>query len=198
MSSLSVGLTGGLASGKSTLSTWLEESGCLVVEADRLVAELYRPGDPGARAVGELFGAEMLADDGSVDQSRLADLVFSDDVARRRLEEAIHPMVGTRFRHIAEQSDGIVVLEASQLFEAGMASDFDLIVTVEADAETRVKRAVRRGLAEKDARARIAAQGSDVISRGRADVVIENHGSLGDLRRQAGELIELLQERAQS
>ena len=198
MSRLTVGLTGGLASGKSALSLWLAEAGCTVVDADRLVADSYRSGGPGARAVGELFGLEMLADDGSVDRLRLAERVFTDGSARTRLEQAIHPLVRNRFRRLASEHDGIVVLEATLLLEAGMASDFDIIVTVEADSERRVERAARRGLTEEEARDRIAAQGSDRMRRGGADIVIDNNGDLNDLRGQADDLIRRLRDLAEN
>jgi dephospho-CoA kinase len=197
MSRLTVGLTGGLASGKSTLAGWLAEAGLLVVDADRLVAEFYQPGGPGARVVGDLFGPEMLADDGSVDRPRLARQVFSDGIARTRLERAIHPLVRDHFQRVATEHDGIAVLEATLLIEAGMASDFDLLVTVEAKSETRVERAIRRGLSAEEAEARVAAQGTDLMRRGGADIVIENDGNLEDFRRQAEGLIGHLQELAE-
>ncbi len=194
MSRLTVGLTGGLASGKSTLSGWLAEAGCTLVDADRLVADLYRPGGPGAHAVGELFGPEMLAADGSVDRARLAARVFSDDLARTRLEQAIHPLVRSHFRRVAAEHDGIVVLEATLLLEADMASDFNIIVTVEADSERRVERAAKRGLSEEEARGRIASQGTDLMRRGGADIVIANDGDLSEFRAQADGLIRRLRE----
>jgi dephospho-CoA kinase len=193
MSRLTVGLTGGLASGKSTLAGWLAEAGLLVVDADRLVAGFYQPGGPGARVVGDLFGPEMLADDGSVDRPRLAREVFADGIARSRLEQAIHPLVRDHFQRVAAEHDGIAVLEATLLIEAGMASDFDLVVTVEAESEKRVERAIRRGLSEEEARTRVAAQGTDLMRRGGADVVIENDGDLEDFRLQAEDLINRLQ-----
>jgi non-canonical purine NTP pyrophosphatase (RdgB/HAM1 family) len=98
-----LGLTGGLASGKTTVARLLAERGCTVVDADHLVAELYRPGEPGARVVEELFGGEFLQSDGSVDRKKLASRVFADDLARKRLETAIWPLVRRRFEALAER-----------------------------------------------------------------------------------------------
>src|SRR5262245_32981542 len=130
-SRLTVGLTGGLASGKSTVARWLEELGCTVVDADRLVADLYRPGAPGAEAVRRLFGDGMLDPRGAVDHKKLGTLVFGDAEARRQLEAAIHPLVGHAFATILEAATGIVVMEATLLVETGGAGRYDVLVTVE-------------------------------------------------------------------
>lgn len=192
---LLVGLTGGLASGKSTVARWLAEAGCTVVDADRLVAELYEPGGAGARRVVELFGGGLLDARGSVDRVRLAERVFSDAAARRRLEGAVHPLVRQRFAEIAAAAGGIVVLEATLLVEAGYGEDFDLVVTVEADRERRLERAVARGAEPEDARARLAAQGDGARRRAGSQRVIHNDGDLGDLRREVEALLGELRER---
>lgn len=190
MSAFTVGLTGGLASGKSTVAAWLRDAGYEVVDADRLVADLYRAGAAGERAVARLFGdAYLLHPDGGVDRARLSALVFRDPAARRRLEEAIHPLVRERFRDLAAAAHGVLVLEATLLVEAGYAPDFDLMVTVEAEAATRLARAVARGMTEDEARARLAAQPDGVARRAAADRILTNDGSLADLRRQADALI---------
>lgn len=177
-----VGLTGGLASGKTTVAGLLAERGCRVVDADQLVAALYRPGEPGAAAIRELFGEAVLTSEGGVDHPTLATRVFPDPAARRQVEEVIHPLVRERFRQIAESaSEDVVVLEATLLVEAGYVPDFDLILVVEAPESARLERAVRRGLAEDDARRRLAAQGGGATRREAADVVIVNDGSLADL-----------------
>ncbi|HRC87049.1 MAG TPA: dephospho-CoA kinase, partial [Thermoanaerobaculia bacterium] len=140
-----LGLTGGLASGKSTVGRWLSDLGYRVVDADRLVAELYRPGEAGSRKVAELFGADYLDAAGAVDRARLAGLVFHDPAARRRLEEAIHPLVRARFAELAAGSERPAVLEATLLVEAGYAPDFDAVVSVEAPEAIRLERAIARG-----------------------------------------------------
>lgn len=189
MSTLLVGLTGGLASGKSTVGRWLAEAGCHVVDADRLVAEHYRPGGEGAAAIAALLGPDMLDERGAVDHQKVARRVFADPEARRALEGAVHPLVRRRFEEVARTTPGIVVLEATLLVEAGYAPMFDLVVTVEADPEVRVARAVARGLPEDQARARLAAQGDGEARRAAAHRVVENDGDLGDLRRQVDALV---------
>ena len=107
-----VGLTGGLASGKSTVARLLAEAGFQVVDADAIVAELYAPGEPGARAVAEKFGAKYLDKGGAVDKPRLARLVFSDDAARATLEAAIHPLVRAFFSRLATAAATPIVLRS--------------------------------------------------------------------------------------
>jgi dephospho-CoA kinase len=204
-----VGITGGLASGKSTVAGWLRDAGFRVIDADRLVAELYRPGGAGTAAARRLFGDGVLTLEGGVDHAALAVRIFSDPAGRRDLEQAIHPLVRRRFEELAaaataEQRPGpagqpapptpatppIFVLEATLLVEAGYGPGFDLIVTLEGDPEVRLHRAVARGsLDEAAARARLAAQGDGARRRQAADRVIENDGTLADLRRQVDDLI---------
>lgn len=196
MSAYLIGLTGGLASGKSTVARWLADAGFRVIDADQMVADLYRPGQPGAAAVAALFGPAMLDAGGGVDKARLAERVFADEPARRALEAAIHPLVARRYREIAAEARGVVVFEATLMVESGSARGFDLVVTVEADPETRLRRAVARGLAEPAARARLVAQGDGAVRRAGADRVLANDGDLGALRRQVDELIAELREHA--
>lgn len=195
-----VGLTGGLAGGKSTVGRLLEERGCLIVDADDVVAWLYESGRPGARAVAELFGADYLDTAGTVDRGRLAELAFADDAARRRLEEAIHPLVRRRFEELAASgaAEGaeIVVLEATLLVEAGFADAFDVVVTVEAPEAVRRSRAVDRGLSPEQAEERLAAQGSGDARRAAADVTLDNSAGLGELERRVEELLAELRRRA--
>jgi dephospho-CoA kinase len=186
---LRVGLTGGLASGKSTVARWLAEAGFEVVDADRLVAELYAPGEPGTEAVRRLFGDEALDASGAVDHRKVADRVFADAEARHALERAIHPLVRQRFVEIAERATGVVVLEATLLVEAGFAPSFDLVVTVECPAQVRLARAVLRGMDEATARARLLAQGDGTERREAAQRVIDNCGDPEKLRRQTDELV---------
>lgn len=196
MATLKVGLTGGLASGKSTVGRWLEEAGLRVVDADEIVASLYEPEGIGSARVRELFGDSVLKADGAVDRVKLAERVFSDEASRRRLEAEIHPLVGEAFARIAESTRGIVILEATLLVESGLAPLFDIVVTVEADQETRRQRAIRRGLSEQEAAARLAAQGTGESRRDGAHRTIRNDGSMPDLRAQVDALIDDLRELA--
>jgi dephospho-CoA kinase len=186
---LRVGLTGGLASGKSTVAGWLRDAGLQVIDADRLVAELHQPGGAGAAVVRALFGPEMLDGRGAVDHPKVAARVFRDPESRFALESAIHPLVRRRFEEIAAKAQGIIVLDATLLVEAGYAPGFDLIVTIEAPCELRLERAVQRGMDEAAARARLLAQGDGEERRKAAHRVIDNSGDLGHLRRQVDELI---------
>jgi len=186
---LLVGLTGGLAAGKSTVAGLLAEQGCTVVDADRLVAELYRPGEPGALRARELFGDGVLASDGGVDHRALGARVFADAEARRLLEAVIHPLVGERFRELAARQGGIVVLEATLLVEAGWADAFDLVVTVEAPLELRLARAIARGLTPAEAGRRLAAQGDGGARRAAADRVLLNDGDPAELRAEVEALV---------
>lgn len=187
-----VGLTGGLASGKSTVGRWLQEAGIPVMDADRVVANLYLPGSAGAQIVGELFGSEYLLEDGSVDRLRLAELIFVDHQARRRLEAAIHPLVRSRFEAFATRQP-VAVLEATLLVESGLDADCDLVVTVEADVELRRQRAIDRGLEATEVERRLAAQGTGEQRRAAAGEVLWNNGSPEDLRRRVDELVVRLQ-----
>lgn len=192
MNALRVGLTGGLAGGKSTVAKWLREEGFEVIDADRLVAEMYQPGGVGAQAVAALFGPGSLDERGAVDHAKVAARVFGDAQARRSLEAAIHPLVRRRYEELAAQAEGVVVLEATLLVEAGYGPGFDLIVTVESPCELRLERAVARGMDEAAARARLLAQGDGEERRRAAHRILDNSGDTAHLRRQTDELIEEL------
>lgn len=198
MAPLQVGLTGGIASGKSTVGAMLAELGCVVTDADALVADLYRPGQPGARAVADLFGPEMLNADGSVDKEALGPAVFADPASRKRLEQAIHPLVGQRYVEILRDAgDGaVVVFEVPLLAEGGGRGRYDAVVTVEAPEELRLDRAVERGLDRGQAKARLAAQATGEQRRAVADLVIENTGGLNELRARVEAVYSSLKQRA--
>ena len=198
MAPLQVGLTGGIASGKSTVGAMLAELGCVVTDADALVADLYRPGQPGARAVADLFGPKMLNTDGSVDKEALGPAVFADPASRKRLEQAIHPLVGQRYVEILRDAgDGaLVVFEVPLLAEGGGRGRYDVVVTVEAPEELRLDRAVERGLDRTQARARLAAQATGEQRRAVADFVIENTGGLNELRARVEAVYSCLKQQA--
>ena len=189
MSRFLVGLTGGLASGKSTVAGWLADAGFLVLDADRVVAELYAPGGRGAEAVRELFGDAVLTADGAVDRPRLTEVVFADPEARKRLEEAVHPLVRERFQEIAAAADGVVVYEATLLVEAGRAGEFDLVISVESPPAAQLARAVGRGMDEAAARARLEAQGSGEARRRAAHRILVNDGSFEELEAKVDALV---------
>jgi len=189
---LRVGLTGGLASGKSEVASVLRSLGAVVFDADQIVRDLYAPGAPGESAARELFGNEIVGNDGRVDRAKIAAIVFRDPTARHELEARIHPLVrAERARRFAEaQASGarVVVAEASQLLEAKTESDYDRILLVVAPEAERLRRWLAKGGDDEDARRRMGAQLSADAARSRADDVLVNDGSLEDLRRKVTEL----------
>lgn len=176
---LRIGLTGGIGSGKSTVSQLLVRHGAVLIDADVLAREVVDRGTPGLAAVVEAFGERVLAADGSLDRPALAAVVFADPEARRRLDGIVHPLVRQRAAELvaAAPADGVVVQDVPLLVETGQAGAFDLVLVVEADLDMRVARLVQRGLTEADARARIAAQATDEQRRAAADVVLDNSGT---------------------
>jgi dephospho-CoA kinase len=176
---LRIGLTGGIGSGKSTVSAALAARGAVVVDADRIAREVVEPGTPGLAAVVQAFGDGVLTPDGTLDRPALAAVVFADSDARRRLDGIVHPLVRARAAEVAAAAPpgAVVVHDVPLLVESGQTAGYDLVLVVETPTETRVARLVRRGLAEADARARIAAQATDEQRRAVADVVLDNSGT---------------------
>lgn len=188
---LRIGLTGGIGAGKSTVSDTLSQCGAVVVDADVIAREVVEPGSEGLAALVDAFGDDILAPDGSLNRPALADKAFRDDDTRGLLNGIVHPLVGKRRAEIIEAvaGDAVVVEDIPLLVESGMASLFALVVVVYADAELRVRRLVgRRGLAEADARARIAAQATDEQRRAVADIWLDNSGSPAALAQQVREV----------
>ncbi len=192
MTVLRIGLTGGIASGKSAAAIILHDLGAEVFDADRIVADLYAPGAEGTRAVEALFGREMLDAAGAVAKSALAGLAFGDPAARRRLEAAIHPLViaeiRRRFAEAEKSGARVAVAEASQILEAGYEKEFDRIVLVVAPDDVRVSRGEAREIGRLEIERRLAAQMPSAEARAKADEVLENAGSLSDLREKLVEL----------
>jgi dephospho-CoA kinase len=187
---LRIGLTGGIGSGKSTVSRLLGEHGAVVVDADVIAREVVAPGTPGLAAIVEAFGPTVLASDGSLDRPGLAAVVFADPEARRRLDGIVHPLVRARAGELeaAAPADAVVVHDVPLLAETGQGSSYDLVVVVEADPAVRVARLVQRGLTADDARARIAVQATDEQRRAIADVVLDNSGTPEQLAEQVERL----------
>ena len=183
---LRIGLTGGIGSGKSTVSRLLEQRGAVIVDADAIAREVVASGTPGLAAVVEAFGDGVVASDGSLDRPALAAVVFADPEARKRLDAIVHPLVRARATEVAAAApaDAVVVNDVPLLVETGQAGSYDLVLVVEADPATRVARLVQRGLTAEDARARMAAQATDEQRRAVADVVLDNSGTLEELEAQ--------------
>ncbi|HZC90804.1 MAG TPA: dephospho-CoA kinase, partial [Mycobacterium sp.] len=177
---LRIGLTGGIGAGKSTVSSTFSQCGGVVVDGDVISREVVEPGTEGLAALVEAFGDDILLPDGALDRPALAAKAFSSDENRTTLNGIVHPLVGKRRAEIiaAVPEDSVVVEDIPLLVESGMAPLFPLVVVVYADAELRVKRLIEhRGMAEDDARARIAAQAQDAQRRAVADVWLDNSGS---------------------
>jgi dephospho-CoA kinase len=185
---LVVGLTGGIGSGKSTVSALLAAKGAVVVDADAVVHELQRPGTAVFEAMVDRFGNAIVAADGSLDRSAVADIVFNEPDALADLNGIVHPAVGAEIvRRMDELSttDAVVVLDVPLMVESARRYPVAGLIVVDVDPEVALRRLVeQRGMREDDARARIARQASREERRARADVVIENSGSLDDLAAQ--------------
>lgn len=183
-----MGLTGGIGSGKSTVAAMLAERGAVIVDADRLARDAVAVGTPGLRQVVERFGPAVMAGDGALDRGALAGLVFDDPDALADLNAIVHPPVRAAIAaRVAELegTDSVVVLDIPLLVESGRSYGESQVIVVDCPEEVAVARlAEHRGMDPADARRRIAAQVSRADRRARADVVIENDGSLDDLRRQ--------------
>ncbi len=179
---LEVGLTGGLASGKSTVARTLAALGALTIDADRVVAHLYRPGQAGHAALLREYGPEVLRPDGEIDRARLADIAFATPQSAQRLNALIHPLVIAEERRMIDAvEDGIVVNEATLLLEAGGRARYDKIVVVDVPPEVQVERAVARGMSREDAVRRIARQMPRQERLRYADYVIDNSGGVREL-----------------
>jgi dephospho-CoA kinase len=190
-----VGLTGGVASGKSTVAAVLRDLGAWVVDADVLAREVVAPGTPGLAAVVAEFGSDVLAPDGSLDRGRLGSVVFADPARRAALEAIIHPLVRARAAEIEEEAPAgtLVVHDIPLLVETGQARDFDAVIVVDAPEDLQVERAVReRGWSAEEARARIAAQAGREERRAAATHLVDNSGTTEDLRQRVAEVFEEL------
>ncbi|MGA4542265.1 dephospho-CoA kinase [Uniformispora flossi] len=181
---VNVGLTGGIGSGKSEVSRRLAAYGAVVVDADKIAREVVEPGTPGLAAVVEEFGTEVLAADGTLDRPRLGTVVFGDKDKLARLNAILHPLIGARADALraAAGPDAVLVNDVPLLAENRLEKAYDLVVVVDASPETQLDRLVRfRGMAEADARARMAAQATRADRLAIADVVVDNDGPIDDL-----------------
>lgn len=180
---LAVALTGGLASGKSTVAAGLARRGAAVIDADRIVHELYRPGEAGATQVASLLGPGVLAADGSVDRSALSRRVLHDSEALAALNGVVHPLVRKRIRQwidelaAAPNAPAAAVVEAALLIETGTYRQYDLLVVVWCRPEQQLQRAIKRGVEEQRAQQLLAAQMPLEQKREMADLVIDNSGA---------------------
>lgn len=198
---LLVGLTGNIASGKSTVARQLVARGATLVDADVLARQAVRPGTPGLARIVERWGAGVLAPDGVLDRGVLRARVFGDPHELEALNAIVHPEVG-RLRDAAvaaarARGDAVVVCDIPLLFEKDLAGEFDAIVLVDAPRTVRLERLVHdRGLREPEAMAMLAAQMPAELKRARADYVIDNDGTRAELEARVDAVWEALQARS--
>lgn len=186
-----VGLTGGIASGKSTVSRRLAELGAVVIDYDRLAREVVEPGSPALALIAARFGPDAIAADGTMNRAHVGSVVFADPAALADLEAITHPAIRdlAAAREAAAAVDSVVVHDNPLLVEMGAADACDVVLVVDAPEEVQVARMVQdRGMTEADARARIAAQASRDRRLTAADVVIDNTGTLDQLSARVDEI----------
>lgn len=189
-----IGLTGGIATGKSTFAALLRARGAPVVDADTLARAVVEPGAPALAEIVRAFGRDVLRPDGTLDRKRVADRVFADPAARRELEAITHPAVRQAMlaetRRLAGQGHALVFYDAPLLYEVGLDAALDAVVVVWAPAELQRRRLIARdGLAPAEADARLAAQLPVDEKAARADLVVENAGAEAELGEKADRLL---------
>jgi len=181
-----LGVTGNIASGKSTVTGLLAELGATVIDSDLVYRELVAPGTPLLARLAERFGEEIVGDDGSLERRRLGAIVFAHSGALHDLDRITHPAVIAEVdQRVAAKTDGVVVLDAVKLIESGHADRCDAVWVVTADPEEQVTRLMKRNsLPAEEARRRVAAQPPIGPKLARADFVIDNSGSRDETREQ--------------
>ena len=188
-----VALTGGIASGKSTVAEMFRELGAVCIDADDVSRDVVEPGTPGLRDIVATFGEDVLRE-GHLNREALGRIVFGDTSAREQLNRIVHPLVRARSEELfaaarTANPNAIIIYAIPLLVEAGSERSFDAIITVSAEEETRVKRLVSaRGMTEAEARARVSAQANEAQRLAIADHVIDTNGSLEQTRAQVDEI----------
>jgi len=196
-----IGLTGGIASGKSAVASRLAERGAIVVDADALAREVVEPGSPALAQIAKKFGPKVIAADGSLNRAALGALIFPSPKKRAALNAITHPAVAARSHELfaaaaAADPDAIVIYDVPLLVDAGRADEFDMIVVVNASTATRVSRMIEhRGMTRDEALHRINSQATDTERLAIADVVIDANGTLEETLQQADALWEKLSSR---
>ena len=201
---LLVALTGGIASGKSVVAARLQEHGAVVIDADQVAREVVEPGMPALARIAEAFGPELIGPDGSLDRGALGAIVFQDPRAREQLNAITHPAVYARSHELfaaaeAADPDAVVVYDVPLLIDGheSRAGEFDLVVVVHAEPETRLRRMVElRGYTPDEARHRINSQATDAERLAVADLVIDTDGALEETIEQTDALWQKLKARA--
>lgn len=200
---LRVGLTGGIASGKTTVAAMFRARGARVLEADRTAHRLMAPGQPAHAEIVQAFGKEILSADGTIDRRRLGAIVFADAARREELNRIVHPRVIDEqekelARIAAEDPGAVAIVEAALLIEAGYHKQLDKLVVTWCRPEQQLQRLQAKGLSREDAARRIAAQLPAEEKRRLADYVIDCSGALAETERQVEQVWQALQQAAAS
>ena len=194
---LLIGLTGGIGSGKSTVAAMLRDQGIRVVDADQIAREVVEPGQPALAELVEVFGQDILNDDGSLNRQELANRAFATEEATNALNAITHPRIEQetqrQFDLAAAEKENFLVYDMPLLVERGLHEEMDMVIVVHTDIEERVRRLVEhRGLDEDDVRRRMLHQVDDVTRLASADVLIDNNGSVDHLRKQVDDFLATL------
>lgn len=185
-----IGITGGIGSGKSEVTTYLRSLGEKVICADEVSRQVVKPGEPGAKAVKQAFGAKFFNSNGTLNRSMLASHVFSDKKLTKKLNDILHPIIIKRVNDMASETSSRVFLDVALLIQSGMHKTVDNVWLVTADLDTRIQRVKKRdNTDEKSVLRRIENQLSDSKMSTYADVIIENNSSLKELHKQIDELL---------
>ena len=200
---LLIGLTGNIASGKSTVARLLSERGATIIDADVLARRVVEPGMPAFDEIVRRWGSDVVAPDGSLDRDALRRLVFSHHEQLEELDEIVHPEVAAYRDRLVEEArqrgDRLVVQDIPLLFERGLVEQFDRIVLVDAPRPVRLERLMRaRGLSETESMDMITAQMPAELKRARADYIIENTGTIRELEERVSEVWQALEREAAS
>ncbi|WKD59382.1 dephospho-CoA kinase [Corynebacterium caspium] len=192
-----MGLTGGIGSGKTTVANLLREQGLKIIDADQIARQIVEPGQPALAELAQVFGADILTAEGTLNRSLLASRAFANPAQTERLNAITHPRIWEaakwQFEQALQAGEKWVVYDMPLLIETGQYREVDLVVVVDVDTETRVQRLVNtRGLTEEDARNRIAAQINQAKRLAVAQVVIDNNGDLAALKEQVIHLVHSL------
>ena len=199
---LNVALTGNAAAGKSTVARWFKQWGATLIDADDLVREVERPGSPTLTQIARHFGEPVLLPDGSLDRPRLRRIMLEDPAQREALNAIVHPAVQARrdqlVRAARARGDAIVINDIPLLFEVLDPGAFDLVVLVDAPEAVRRARLGERGLGAAEIELLLAAQLPADVKRGRSDIVLDNGGTLDQLKRAAWDAWQDIEKRSES
>jgi dephospho-CoA kinase len=194
MADLLVALTGGIASGKSTVSAMLEKFGATVIDSDLVAREVVAPGSEGAEEIANVFGEDLFTE-GRLNRAKLAEIVFADEQKRLKLENILHPLIRARSANLFDKAEGVVIYQIPLLVESKHEYQFDYVVTVEASEQTRIKRLVEtRDMTETEAVSRLSSQASRKAREEMANHVIDSDCTLVELEMAVNQLWNELEE----